>query len=160
MSLNKGSDLDERIEHFEATYPAKRPEYHGFSFTANIRIDGQMIEKEIAVPAEVARSIHAHCEFSAHPITANQKLQPNYVKSNVRDRQPSKVGNLKVSAVGYFNRVQQHIGLPNYTRIKAQTIPKELVKHNLMYQDVGKRKDYPAVADLACAQNVIAHLVH
>ena len=109
----KGSDLDERIERFEATYPAKRTEYHGFSFTANIRVDGQTIEKEIAVPAEVARSIHAHCEFSAHPITANQKLQPNYVKSNVRDRQPSKVGNLKVSAVGYFNRVQQHIGLPN-----------------------------------------------
>ena len=41
----KGSDLDERIERFEATYPSKRPEYHGFSFTANIRIDGQIANK-------------------------------------------------------------------------------------------------------------------
>ena len=154
----KGPDLNERIERFEATYPAKRQEYHGFSFMASIRVDGQTIEKEIAVPAEVARSIHAHCEFSAHPITANQKLQPNYVKSNVRDRQPSKVGNLKVSAVGYFNRVQQHIGLPNYTRIKAQTIQKELFKHNLMYKDVGKRKDYPAVADLDYSEQTFARM--
>ena len=155
----KGPDLDERIERFEATYPAKRPEYHGFSFTANIRVDGQIIEKEVAVPAaEVARSIHAHCEFGAHPITANQKLQPNYVKSNVRDGQPTKVGNLKVSAVGYFNRVQQQIGLPNYTRIKAQTIQKELFKHHLMYKDVGKRTDYPAVADLDYSEQTFAHM--
>ena len=90
-----GSDLEERIERFEATYPSKRKEYQGFSFTAKIRIDGEITEKEIVVPADVARSIHAHCEFSAHPITANQKLQPNYVKSNVRDREPGKVGNLK-----------------------------------------------------------------
>ena len=41
------------------------------------------------------------------PITANQKIQPNYVKSNVQNREPDKVGNLKVSAVGYYNRVQQ-----------------------------------------------------
>ena len=74
-----GSDLDDRIERFEATYPSKRREYQGFSFTANIEIDGLITEKdeEIAVPAEVARSIHAHCEFGAHPITANQKLQPS-----------------------------------------------------------------------------------
>ena len=107
-----GSDLDSRIDRFESTYPSTRPEYQGFSFVGK---DG----KQIDIPAGVARSIHAHCEFQAHPITANQKIQPNYVKANVRNREPDKVGNLKVSSVGYYNRVQQQIGLPNYNRINS-----------------------------------------
>ena len=44
-----GSDLDQRIERFEATYPSKRREYQGFSFTANIEIGDLITEKEIAV---------------------------------------------------------------------------------------------------------------
>ena len=113
----RSSDLEDRIERFEATYKATRQEYQGFSF----RNDN---DEEVAIPPEVARSIHAHCEFRAHPITANQKIQPNYVKSNVQNREPDKVGNLKVSAVGYYNRVQQQIGLPNYQRIKSMNIQK------------------------------------
>ena len=53
-----GSDLEDRIERFEATYKATRQEYQGFSF----RNDN---DEEVAIPPEVARSIHAHCEFRA-----------------------------------------------------------------------------------------------
>ena len=143
-----GSDLDNRIDRFEATYSSTRPEYQGFSF---IGTD----EETVHIPAEVARSIHAHCEFRAHPITANQKIQPNYVKANVRNREPDKVGNLKVAAVGYYNRVQQHIGLPNYLRIKSMAIQKALFKHHLMYKQIGKRDDYPACADLDYSEQVL-----
>ena len=101
-----------------------------------------------------------HCEFSAHPITANQKIQPNYVKSNVQNREPDKVGNLKVSAVGYYNRVQQHIGLPNYQRIKSMAIQKTLFGNNLMYKDVSKRDDYPAVADIDYSEQVFNRMEH
>ena len=146
-----GSDLDNRIERFEATYQSTRPEYQGFSFVGTDK-------KTIVVPPEVARSIHAHCEFQAHPITANQKIQPNYVKANVRNREPDKVGNLKVSSVGYYNRVQQHIGLPNYNRIKSMAIQKALFQDHLMYKEIGKREDYPACADIDYSKQVLARV--
>ena len=114
--------------------------------------------KKLSSRREVARSIHAHCEFRAHPITANQKIQPNYVKSNVQNREPDKVGNLKVSAVGYYNRVQQQIGLPNYQRIKSMNIQKTLFQNQLMKKDVGKRDDYPAVADLGYSGQVFTRM--
>ena len=80
--------ITERIQRFEDEYSSRRPEYQDLVFTA--KIDGKA--REIPIPAQVARSIHAHCEFNSHPITATQKLQPNYVKSNVKEMAPNKVG--------------------------------------------------------------------
>ena len=94
-------------------------------------------------------------------IRLQQIKNPNQFTLNLMCETVSRVKSVTLKSLQsgiFLNRVQQQIGLPNYTRIKAQTIQKELFKHNLVYKDVGKRKDYPAVADLDYSEQTFARM--
>ena len=83
---------------FRDIYSASGAEYSGHNFKT--KIDGK--EHTITIPNRVAREVHISAETERHPITFNQKLQPNYITGN-RTKGPSYVGRLKVQSICYFN---------------------------------------------------------
>ena len=138
---------------FRDVYSASGAEYSGHTFKT--KIDGK--EHTITIPNRVAREVHISAETERHPITFNQKLQPNYITGN-RTKGPSYVGRLKVQSICYFNSIQSQLQLPNFCRQKCWAIQKEIFKHKVQYKDVGKSGNAPAIMDLDYSKQVLQHM--
>ena len=137
---------------FRDVYSASGREYSGHTFKTTI--DGK--EHTITIPNRVAREVHISAETERHPITFNQKLQPNYITGN-RNKGPSYVGRLKVQSICYFNSIQSQLQLPNFFRQKAWAIQKEIFTNKLQFKDVGKPGN-PAIMDLDYSKQVLQHM--
>ena len=72
---------------FRDIYSASGAEYSGHTFKT--KIDGK--EHTITIPNRAAREVHISAETERHPITFNQKLQPNYITGN-RNKRPFSCG--------------------------------------------------------------------
>lgn len=144
---------DSNKSKFRDIYSASGAEYFGHTFKT--KIDGK--EHTITIPNRVAREVHISAETERHPITFNQKLQPNYITGN-RTKGPSYVGRLKVQSICYFNSIQSQLQLPNFCRQKCWAIQKEIFKHHVQYKDVGKSGNAPAIMDLDYSKQVLQHM--
>lgn len=138
---------DDKKTRFRDTYPTTRPEYNDHAF--QMKIDGK--DREVRVPAKIAREIHLQIEAEAHPITFHQKLQPNYVQG--QRIAPNKVGKMTIQNVSYYNSIQSSMQLPNYFRQKGWAIQNAVFDEQLKYRQVNG-DDYPTITDLDYSEEV------
>ena len=132
---------------FRDTYPTTRPEYNDHAFT--MKIDGK--DRQVRLPAQIAREIHIQIESEAHPINFHQKLQPNYVAG--QGHGPNKVGKMTVQNVSYYNSIQSAMQLPNYFRQKGWAIQNAIFDEHMKYRQVNG-DDYPHIADIDYSEEV------